>query len=120
MKPLFTNYRVLTWLCVCPSAENESWWKKLAYIIFMTLIFTVNFGIFLTSAAFCLKSLELKLDLQETLFAIMQAVGFWSLWYLMIVALILRHQINGIFTDLSRIYDKSKREFEIFDFLSII
>lgn len=106
MKPLVTNYRVLTWLCVCPSEVPISWGRKLAYICLITSIFIACVYATLASAAFLIKNLSV--DLEESLYSFAQMAGYIAATYLIIVALFLRQEITKLFAGLSRIYAESK------------
>lgn len=106
MKPLVTNYRVLTWLCVCPPQDAISWSRKLAYI---TLIIAISMGsviIIATSVAFFTRALPV--DLEQCLFSLDQIVGYFGLTYLIVVAFFLRREIAELFGSLGRIYEASK------------
>lgn len=106
LKPLVTNYSVLTWLCVCPPEEPISCYRQVAYISLLSSIFSVNAMIIVCSLLFFCKTAAI--DLGQSLYSFGQIVGFFSLTYLIIVTLILRGKITELFNSLSRIYEKSK------------
>lgn len=106
MKPLVTNYRVLTWLCVCPPEESINRRRKLVYIPLISSILIGNIFFVWTSIVFFTKTVSVNLE--ASLFSLLQILAFSNIIYLIIVASILRRQIAGLFSGLSRIYDESE------------
>lgn len=105
MKPLRTNYRILTWICVCPSEEPIGWCRKLAYISLISFMFIANVIFLATSVLYSIKNVSV---LEDFSFSFGQIVSFSEVTYMIIAALILRHKITGVFTSLSLIYEGSK------------
>lgn len=102
MIPLKTNQHVLKWLCVCETDNTVSKWKKLAHISFTVLIFMSNIILIPTSIAYLLNFISV--DLEQSLYALFQLSGMCGITYMMIVAFILRHEINDLFGTLTDIY----------------
>lgn len=105
MKPLVTNKRVLTWLCVYPADRTTSSTMKLAYVIFSCVVF---FGILISliaSWAFFLK--YASIDLEVALFAASQIAAASGILYAIIMTLFSRRKLTAIFLKLNEIYDAS-------------
>lgn len=109
MKPLPTNQRVLTWLCLFPASENTSNFVKLGYIVLTFVCITCMTANLIASVAFFIKSVSTELE--KSLFALFQIVGSLSVWYMFITVFPSQHKIHAIFRRLSQIYDESKNCF---------
>lgn len=115
MKPLVTNYRILTWLWVCPSEEKISWCCQFAHISLVSSIFFANVLLIICSLLYFYETVSV--DLSKSLYAFGQIIGFISVTYMVIVALILRGKITELFRSLSRIYERSKNFHSFLKFL---
>lgn len=109
MKPLQTNQRVLTWLCLFPASKNTSNFVKLGYIVLTFVCITCMTANLMASVAFFIKSVSTELE--KSLFALFQIVGSLSVWYMFITVFPSQHKIHAIFRRLSEIYDESKNYF---------
>lgn len=108
MKPLVTNQRVLSWLCVCPVDKNTNKWQKLVYKIFTISLAILMMGIFVSSSMFFWKFMAV--DVEEALYAVYQVMGSTCLLYIMfIVVCFSRSKLNVTFSKLSDIYKASKK-----------
>lgn len=107
MKPLATNQRVLTWLCVCPFDLNTNLCQKAFYIISTALLFASEVGAFVSSIIFFVENISN--DLEGSLYAVFQFVAFTGLIYMSIMAFILRDRINMFLESLATIYQESKQ-----------
>lgn len=105
MKPLATNQKVLTWLCILPIYEETSKWKKPFYIVFCILFFTIEVIALTASASFFL--LNVTTNLTASIYALCQTVGSISVIYMYSAAFLLRHKIAAFLQDLQKIYDAS-------------
>lgn len=105
MKPLVTNYHVFTWLCVCPIEKPISWLRKFANISLISIIFIAIATLVTTSGMCFIKTVSL--DLEDAIYSLSHVFGFSFSIYLMIAIFILRHKITGLFSYLTRIYEKS-------------
>lgn len=106
MKPLLMNQRVLTWLCMLPMDEASTKTEKLGCIAFAIGVTLIIYSGFLASLIFFLKFVSS--DLEESLYALFQVVGMFSTANAIVVAILMRHKIPSIFTNLSKIYDERK------------
>lgn len=105
MKPLVTNKNVLTWLCILPAQEQTNKRMKLIYIAFtFTLSITCFCGL-ASSLAFMME--YLSTNLENCLYALFQVAADASAFYMVMVALFLRHKMAALFDNLSEIYNKS-------------
>lgn len=105
MRPLVTNQRVLTWLCVCPPDESTKKWQKRTYICFSVIISLANLTGLAASLAYFYKFLSI--DLEKTLCTMSQVGALISTVYAGIYIFISRHQITALFENLSEIYKQS-------------
>lgn len=105
MKPLVTNQRVLTWLCVYPGEKTTSKIKQLAYIIFSLIVFSGILSSLIASVAYFMKFVSI--DLEVALYAVSQIAAAASVLYAIVMTYFSRHGIASIFHKLSEIYDKS-------------
>lgn len=106
MKPLETNRRLFTWLCICPPEINTSTKEKLSYVAFTFSIFLAIIGVTIASTVFFLQIVSI--DLEISIFALSQIINSISIAYVMVVIYIVRNRINDIFSGLTRIYRASK------------
>lgn len=105
MKPLPTNQRVLTWLCLLPASANTSNLVKFGYIL-LTILCIVNITANLAaSTVFFMKAVSTEFE--KSLFALFQISGGIGVWWMFISVFPLRRNIQGIFEKLSEIYDES-------------
>lgn len=116
MQPLVTIYQMLEWLCVCPPEKAISWRKHVAYISLISSIFIACVTIMAMSLSFVIENLAV--DLEKSLYALAQFVGYVGETYMIILVLLLRHRITGLFKKLSQIYKDSKHICDFF-FLEI-
>lgn len=112
MKPLQTNQQVLTWLCVYPTNEKMSKFKKFLCIVVSVAVFFGYFNVLLASIAFFLKYASTSLE--QSLYALFQISGDFGTAYMMLAAYTLRKQFKIIFDKLSDIYDACKYNFDSF------
>lgn len=102
MQPLKTNRRILVWLCLCSESETRSKFQK-SLSVLLTSIVVASFVVGLISSVTYLWRF-LSIDLQGSLFALYQTVGFFDILYAFIVMFISRHKIEAIFNNLEQIY----------------
>lgn len=107
MQPLVTIRRLMTWLCMCSVDESSNSRPKKAFIVAHTLfVLTLNLIGFLAPIAFCLK--YSSIDFNGTTFAFMIIIAEFGVIYFLIIAILMRHHIDSVFTSLSAIYKSSK------------
>lgn len=102
MDPLATNRRVLTWLCVFPPEKGTTKAQRMAHVALSLSVFVVNMGSFFVSLAYFLK--YMSIDLEQSLFAVVQMLGEVNMTYISIITYILRRQITATYKSLCRIY----------------
>lgn len=102
MKPMETNQKMLTMLSVLPSDRATGKWKRVLNIIFPAAVLIAHLCAIVASALFFEKFVSEDLD--RAIFAILQIGGHLNMVYMLVIALILRHRINGIFGSLTAIY----------------
>lgn len=106
MKPLVTNKRILIWLCLCSPAESTTTKKRIIYVIFSALVFSVILSVFAGYLTFFVKFVSI--DFERSLFTFLLVVTLAGIMYGMIVIFFLRHQMAATFERLSAIYDASE------------
>lgn len=109
MNPLKTSQRVLAWLCICPFDESAN--KRTKIIIFALSIFAANLCSVAASVAFFFTFVSINLE--ESLYSILQIAAYFYVTYAMIMTFISRRKFNTIFEKLSKIFDTSKNPFKI-------
>lgn len=107
MKPLVTNNRVLTWLCVCPADDSISPREKLSYILLTVTTFLIATFILFGSIAYL--STVIRIDLEKSLTSLAQISALSIVTYIFVAMFLLRNKISAIFTKLSEIYKASKK-----------
>lgn len=105
MNPLESIQRGLHWLCVFPFQKDTTTTKKIVYIFFTLNIFFLHLCALAASAAFIIKFISI--DMQRSVFALLQFGTFFSTMYSIIVAFFVREKIIGIFKKISKIYRAS-------------
>lgn len=111
MKPLLTNQKVLTWLCICPADETTRKWQKFIYIGISFAIIAMKMSVVVSSMIFLLKNLSS--DLNAALFAFLQIVGMSGMIYTFITGLLIRLKIRDSIQSLVEIYEKSIKSIEL-------
>lgn len=101
MKPLHLNYHLLSWLCICPLNERTKI-RNISFTIAIMIVFVV---ILFASAFFCSK--YIIVDLETSLYAILQMMSTSTQIYTMFAAFVLRKQIFDVFRSYQRTYDQS-------------
>lgn len=109
MKPLSTNQRFLTWLCICPVDANAGRFKKVSCILFTIVLFALNLSVLTASWLFLLK--YASTDLELSLYSLFQVSAFFGLMFMNIMTFVMRKEITATFLTLSDIYTASKRHF---------
>lgn len=109
MRPLATNHRVLTWLCLCPAAKNTTRWVQFSYILFTVTTFLLVIIEQISSIVYFFTFV--RSDLEIALNSIFQIFTGFGLLYMLIAMFFLRDQISAIFIKLSDIYKASKNLF---------
>lgn len=105
MRPLPTNYRVLTWLCICPF-DGDNQWKKPLYIFISLILLVTNICGLLSSGIFFVG--HYSIDPRVSLNAAYQIAAFWGVTYMSIIAFLMRNNITAFLGELEAIYDKCK------------
>lgn len=103
MDPLKTTKQVLTWLCVYPTDQFTSEWKKMGFVIFSLVCFVLNLNGLAASAAYFLT--YVSDDLESALYALFQTDSLTAIAFTHILILLSRREIVAIFENLSKIYD---------------
>lgn len=103
MKPMQTNKRVLIWLWMCsPKKKDSNVLKKVCHFVFASMVFIFNLWVVIAHLAYFWKFHSTHLD--DSLFALTNAVAFSIVMYIMIYAFFSRHQTRRIFKNLWKIY----------------
>lgn len=103
MQPLATTKLVMTWLSMHPVDESATPKQKWFYIAHTSAVLIVNVVDLVSSLAYCLKFISTDFDSAVFAFTIAE----FGAIYFMIAAILMRHQIEGIFTNLTTIYKNS-------------
>lgn len=111
MKPLVTDQRIMTWLCLLPAKENISKGRKGVSLLLVLGIIVANLTVISSSSMYVIK--YASVDLQETLVGLCQAIGVIPMTNSIVIAFVHRHKIPPIFEKLSEIYDKCMNLFQI-------
>lgn len=114
MRPLSTTKQILIWLCMYPAHESSSRWRKTAYCAFGLAIFCINLFTLFAHLAFFIKFVSS--DVYGSFFAFMAMDAVTGMCYTMMIAFIMRHQIQNIFERLAKIY----KDCESFEFMVIV
>lgn len=109
MRPLPTNQRMLTWICVCPLESRDSKWMKPFCVIFALTTFLAVSSCVLSSVIFF--SSNVSKDVEESLYALFQISAFSGVAYMAIVAFYSRKKINAFLETLTAIHDERKHIF---------
>lgn len=112
MVPLEMNRRVLMWLCVYPTDEKTSEWKKLAHVALTCITIISMVTIVLASGRFLIE--YLSIDLEMALYSVFQISSCGSFLYACLIVLVSRQRILFIFENLTNIYRSSKDSYSNF------
>lgn len=100
------NQRVLTWLCVFPLDEVATMKENMTCIAFSIGVILTIFSGMTGSIVFFLKFVST--DLEESLYALFQIAALISTINAIVVVILLRHRIPGMFKNLTGIYEECK------------
>lgn len=106
MKPLATNRRILTWLCVCPFDRDTSIVEKMFFIILTLFLFALVSSALVSSIVFFANNVSV--DIESSLYALVEIAAYSGLLYMLMVVFILRKRINRFLGTLETIYDESE------------
>lgn len=106
MEPLVTIRQMLIWLCVFQAEEGTSKRRKHLYFATSLFVVTILLSIFATSVFTLLKLMSV--DLEQSLYALMQTIAVFSTLNMMFNTFILRQKLKIIFEKLSEIYSERK------------
>lgn len=109
MKPLVTNKKMLTWLCVCPVDKNTSKWKEITFIILTINIMSILVTALIGSGIFVVELLTVNLI--DSMYALSQVFVLFNLLYTFMVLYYKRLEVEAIFDGLSDIYKEGKFSF---------
>ena len=104
MKPLATDQRILTWLCVLPVNENASKGERNARIAFTSAVIVIAILNPISTTSFIVKNFST--DFVGTSIALCQLSGCISMINSTVAVFFLRHKIPSIYEKLSPIYEK--------------
>lgn len=106
MKAFYLNYRILSWLYVCPPKEPISPWMKFRSILLASIVIITFIIISVLSAISTRYNFPDNLEI--ALFSISHLVPTVTQFYTLIVAYLLRDELAEIFPKYQRIIDKCK------------
>lgn len=106
MRPLKTSQRILTWLFVCQPGETISDRKKMAMFLSGLVIIIANVGSMSCATVFFIN--ELKIDLEESLYALFQISAVYFVIYMQIMGFFSRQKIGNMFDNLTELYGTCK------------
>lgn len=110
MKPLDSYRKTLIWLYAHPSGDAVSLKKKWIYIICNCAIITGNLSLVMASVAFAMKFISS--DLEISLFAFFQVIGYGTVMCVHLSAIIFRVKMFHLFEELTTIFTDSKNSME--------
>lgn len=105
IKPLATNQRVLTWICVCPVESTTSKNTKLLCIMFTITLYLIILIAFASSFVFFIENISI--DMEKSFYALLQLIVFTGQAYVLMSIFISRHKITAFIKTLSDIYETS-------------
>lgn len=106
MKPLETNQRVLIWLGVLRAPDTTNIFMKIFHILTTFIAFSIVLTSLSASVTFFLR--YVRIDLEESLYALFQIASFSGLSYIIMFAFVMRNRTNVIFDKLTQIYNECK------------
>lgn len=106
MRPLATTQLMMTWLSMCSADESTTIRQKRSHIAYTLAILVVNVIGCSASLVYCLKFISSDFD--SSTFAFMVGIGHFGAIYFMVALILMRHQIDNIFTSLSAFYNTCK------------
>lgn len=103
MQPLATTRRMMTWLSMCTADGLSNASRKMACVAFTLAISILNVMGLIASLVFSVKFFFIYFD--GAVLAMMSIFGVIGAIYFLISAILMRQQIDNIFTSLSVIYN---------------
>lgn len=109
MEPLVTIRRLLTWFCACPPDKKTSKYQKQIYTTLSLILFLSILSSAAASVAFFVEFVTT--DFGQSLYAVFVLIGNATEINVIFVSLNYRQNIAGIFTQLSKMYKASKKNY---------
>lgn len=106
MRPLVTPNRILKWFYLY-DVEETTYWERVAYMIFNYYTIISNAAAFISGFCFFLKFVSF--DLEEALFSVFPAIGYFCLTYTFIAVFCHKRKVASIIQQLTDFYDARKK-----------
>lgn len=106
MKPLATTQLVFTWFCLCPADATATKSQKIAHKITAFAAVIAIISVLVMSVIYYWQFM--RIDLEESFYALYQICGDINLLYMFVVAYFSRSKINATFNKLSNILSASE------------
>lgn len=106
-KPLSSIQQTLSWFCVCPFDGSPSCWKRNARLLFTIMILVINVGALASSTVFFYK--YLSTNLEGSLYALSIIIAFGGMFYVALIALLMRQKVTAALGSLASICNESKK-----------
>lgn len=103
MKPLYTNKQALIWLCAYSNDEPSEKRHAFAYIAFTMFVMGTYICFLSASIAYLIKFA--MIDLNETLYVLIQILAALPMMKALIIMIFLRKKFAALFERLATIYD---------------
>lgn len=106
MTPLYTNKQALIWLCAYSRDESSSDRTNFAHIMFTTFVIGTYVVFLSASIAYFFK--YASIDLNETLYVLIQILAALPMMKALIIMIFLRDNFTTLFKSLTAIYNACK------------
>lgn len=106
MKPLYTNKQALIWLCAFSNDGNPDKWSNSAHIAFT--MFVMGTYICFLGAGIAYFHKFATIDLNETLYVLIQILAALPMMKALIIMIFLRDKFTTLFESLTAIYNACK------------
>lgn len=114
MQPLELIRQTLFWLCIYSPSSKPTRWKKVARILFTSLILIRNAAGLMASTVFCIKSISTDIEKVLNTFGLVAGLISMTLTITMVLAIVRRHKFTNGMQHLLKIYETSERHFQDF------
>lgn len=107
MKPLYTNKQALIWLCAYSNDGDPT--RRPAYVYIIFTMFVIATYICFLSAGIAYLVKFATIDLNETLYVLIQILAALPMMKALIIMIFLRDRFRTLFESLTTIYDSCNK-----------
>lgn len=100
------NKYIFTLIGFCQYDKDVKWQEKVWTVLISVILYALNTFSLSTSILFAIRNM--RVDLENTLYALFQASAIFTVWYMMTESYFNRSKMANIFVKYNQFYEKSE------------